>query len=1060
MLCSGRMVTGSTIMPASLRFTLSTSSVWVSIGRFLWMTPTPPSWATAMARRVSGTVSIAAPRVGMFNGTRRHTTVLRSTWLGCNSDRPGTIDTSSNVSARRSSTAGPAKLASASGSRAALAAASAVSAFQAISVIPVISAAQPSAKRGRGAMALLVLLPRAAGAGGVAPDLALAVDHLLRPARSAAHAAIAGLRRGRKLDARRRPLLAPALLEQLLLRHRLVAEELLDHVVLDPVLHRLEQLEALALVFLQRVALAVAAQADALLQVIEGEQVVLPGDVDGVQHDGALEGTDDLARVARLALRVALLERLAEGFAQPVDAEIFEVDAELVDRDVEERQELGAQAGEVPLLRVGLLRAVALDQRVENAAGHFHHVVAPLAPLEDVAAQLVDGLALLVHHVVVLEQMLAHLEVAPFDLLLGALDGLGDQRVLDRLAVGHAQAAHQALDAVGAEDPHQVVLEREIEARGAGVALAAGAAAQLVVDAPRLVALGAEDVQAAGGEHLLALLGPHFLVARERRLEGLGLLLRIGLGSRQALGIAAEHDVGAAARHVGGDGDGALASGLGDDRGLTLVVLGVEHDVRHPRRPVEQLRQHLALLDGHRAHQHRLAALVAVADLVHHRVPLLVGRAVDQVRAVFADHRLVGGDDGDVEVVDLPELGGLGVGGAGHARQLLVHPEVVLEGDRRERLVLALDLDPLLRLHRLVQPVGPAPARHHAAGELVDDDHLAVLDQVVDVELVEVVGAQRLVDPVQGLHVVRVVEVAHAEQAFDFLDPLVGQADGMALLVDQKVAGGALAAVALVDLLAARQARHDAVDAVVLVDRLLGGAGDDQRRARLVDEDRVHLVDDAVVVAALHHRLEVELHVVAQVVEAELVVGAVGDVGAIGGLALGVAEVVLDHAHGQPEEAVDAPHPVGVAAGEIVVDGDDVDALAGQGIEVDRQGRHQGLAFAGLHLGDAAAMQDDAAHQLHVEGAHVEGAPGGLAGHGEGRDQKIVEGFAGFEPPLAFLGLGAQLGVGEGLGLGLQVVDGLDQRQQLLDVAFVLAAEDLGQGPVDHLSLDSRSYPR
>jgi hypothetical protein len=40
---------------------------------------------------------------------------------------------------------------------------------------------------------------------------------------------------------------------------------------------------------------------------------------------------------------------------------------------------------------------------------------------------------------------------------------------------------------------------------------------------------------------------------------------------------------------------------------------------------------------------------------------------------------------------------------------------------------------PLLGLHRLMQPLGPAPARHGAAGELVDDDDLAVADDVVDV---------------------------------------------------------------------------------------------------------------------------------------------------------------------------------------------------------------------------------------------------------------------------------------------------------------------------------------
>src|SRR6185437_5107296 len=47
------------------------------------------------------------------------------------------------------------------------------------------------------------------------------------------------------------------------------------------------------------------------------------------------------------------------------------------------------------------------------------------------------------------------------------------------------------------EDAHQIVFEREVEARRAGIALAAGAAAQLVVDAARLVALGRDDVQPA-----------------------------------------------------------------------------------------------------------------------------------------------------------------------------------------------------------------------------------------------------------------------------------------------------------------------------------------------------------------------------------------------------------------------------------------------------------------------------------------------------------------------------------------------------------------------------------
>ena len=61
---------------------------------------------------------------------------------------------------------------------------------------------------------------------------------------------------------------------------------------------------------------------------------------------------------------------------------------------------------------------------------------------------------------------------------------------------------HDRRDAVAGEDAHQIVVERQVEARRARVALAAGAAAQLVVDAAGLVPLGADDVQPAERDHL------------------------------------------------------------------------------------------------------------------------------------------------------------------------------------------------------------------------------------------------------------------------------------------------------------------------------------------------------------------------------------------------------------------------------------------------------------------------------------------------------------------------------------------------------------------------------
>ena len=93
------------------------------------------------------------------------------------------------------------------------------------------------------------------------------------------------------------------------------------------------------------------------------------------------------------------------------------------------------------------------------------------------------------------------------------------------------------------------------------------------------------------------------------------------------------------------------------------------------------------------------------------------------------------------------------------------------------------------------------------------------------------------------------------------------------------------------------QARNQGVDLDVELGALLGRAGNDQRRARLVDQDRIDLVDDGERQLALHAVLEAERQVVAQVVEAEFVVGAVGDVAGIGRALLVRRLGVLDDAH-------------------------------------------------------------------------------------------------------------------------------------------------------------------
>src|SRR4051794_17843108 len=757
--------------------------------------------------------------------------------------------------------------------------------------------------------------------------------------------------------------------------------------------HRL----ALGRVLDERVLLRHRAQVDALAQVVHVLEVLPPAGVDHLQDHEALDVAHErLAGVRVGAQRLLLLDvGVARVLLELVDdrraveADLF---AQFLGRDrvvgrVDVLHRL-AERVEIPLLRVfalGVVRDDPLDHLVDPAADLLRQVLS----LEDAAALVVDDRALLVHDVVVLEDVLAHDEVLLLDLLLRVLDLVREDLRLHGLVVRHLEALHDVVDPVTGEQPDELVLAGEVEARLARVALAARSAAKLVVDAPGLVALGAEHVEATELAHSVA-----------------------------------ELDVDPAAGHVRRDRDRARLARLDDDLGPLLVLLRVE-DVVRDALPREQLGEVLRDLHRDRSDEHRLALRVALLDVLDHRGVLRSLGLEDLVVLVVAGDVDVGGDLDHVQAIDLDELLLLGLGGAGHAGELVVEPEVVLDRDRRDGDELLLDPHALLRLDRLVQALRPAAPFHDPAGELVDDLDLAVLDDVVDVALVERLRLEPLVQVVDELGVARVVQVVDPEGALDLLDRVMQRRDRLVLLVVRVVGARRLGRVLLLARLGgvADHRLDHAREVVVRLRRGLRLAGDDQRRTRFVDQDRVDLVHDPVRVLALDDALERDRHVVAQVVEAELGVGAVRDVGAVGLVALVERHLRLDERRAHPEGVPDGLRPLGVTLGEVVVDRDEVHVPAGESVQVQRLDGDERLPLARAHLGDVALVEDDPAHALHLEQADPHRAAEGLADGRERLEDELVDRLAVLDPLLELGRLARELGVRETLELGLERAD-------------------------------------
>ena len=196
-------------------------------------------------------------------------------------------------------------------------------------------------------------------------------------------------------------------------------------------------------------------------------------------------------------------------------------------------------------------------------------------------------------------------------------------------------------------------------------------------------------------------------------------------------------------------------------------------------------------------------------------------------------------------------------------------------------------------------------------------------------------------------------------------------------------------------------------------------------------------------VVLLKQILELRLHVVAQIVEAELVVGTINHIAFVtGDFVFGTHAGINERGcHTQKREYF--AHPFAVTFGKIVVHGNDMHAFASQRVQIGRKGRDERFAFARLHLCNVALMQKDSAHQLGIESPQAKRTFRRLAAIGESLGQQIIKCFALGQTFFELRRFGLQLCVAQRFEFGFEGIDLRDDRSGRLDLAVVRRSEDL-----------------
>ena len=231
-------------------------------------------------------------------------------------------------------------------------------------------------------------------------------------------------------------------------------------ILLDIADHFLKHVEAFFGVGCCRIHLSQCTQADAVLQIIHGLNVIHPAVVHHPQQNHALHFTHPLCTDLCFLLVIEPAKCGLDVFHQLVFCQIVNLILCIGQAREGFRNSLQIfrQAGKIPFFGELAFYRHRLDQAFHQCFHHAHDVLLQVFAEEHLAPLVIDDFTLLVHDVVVLKHVFTDFKVAAFHFFLRVFNGLGQHAGSDRLIL-HAELIHNALDPVSAKETHQVIFQ-------------------------------------------------------------------------------------------------------------------------------------------------------------------------------------------------------------------------------------------------------------------------------------------------------------------------------------------------------------------------------------------------------------------------------------------------------------------------------------------------------------------------------------------------------------------------------------------------------------------------